>query len=56
MINYMPINGQHRRKGKILRKTYSSKTEPGGNIKYDKSNQKYWNWNCDLKISNKQMS
>ena len=41
IINYVPINGQHRRKGKILRKTHSPKTEPGGNIKYGQANQKY---------------
>ena len=31
----------------------SPKTEPVRNRKYEQTNCKYWNWNCDLKFSNK---
>ena len=34
----------------IVRKVQSSKTEPERNRKYEKTNHKYWNWNCDLKL------
>ena len=32
----------------------SPKTEPGIKKKYEQTIHKYWNWNCDLKTSNKQ--
>ena len=31
----------------------SPKTEPGIKKKYEQTIHKYWNWNCDLKTSNK---
>ena len=40
-----------RQKKKVTRR-YSSKDKPGRNSKYEQTNHKYWNWNCDLKTSN----
>ena len=54
--NYMPKNGHPRRNRQILRKVQPSNTEPERNRKYEQTNHKYWNWNFDLKTSNKQMS
>ena len=31
----------------------SSKTEPGKNRNHELTNHKHWNWNCDLKTSNR---
>ena len=38
----------------FLRQVQPSKTKPGRNRKYEQTNHKYLNWNCDLKTSNKQ--
>ena len=46
---YADKKRQTRRNGKILRKVWSSKTEPGRNRKDEWTNHKYWNANCDLK-------
>ena len=47
-------NGETRINAQILRKVQTSKTESGRNTRYGQTNHKYWNWNCDLKTSNKQ--
>ena len=33
--------------GHILREPQPSKTEPGRNRKYEQTNHKHWNLNCD---------
>ena len=37
-------------------KKQSSRTKPRWTRKDEQTNHKYWNWNCDLKTSNKQKS
>ena len=34
---------------KFFTKVKSPKIEPRTNRKYEETNQKYWNWNCNLK-------
>ena len=41
---------------KFFKKIKPSRTEPGRNRKYEQTKPKYWNWNSDLKTSNKQKS
>ena len=35
-----------------LLEVHPPKTELGSSRKYEQISYKYWNWNCDLKISN----
>ena len=35
------------RNGQILRNAQPSETEPGRNRKYEQTNHKHGNWNCD---------
>ena len=50
-------NGKPGWNGQIFRKVlmWSPKTEPGRNRKYEETNHKCWNWNCDWKKKKKAM-